>query len=606
MSNPQDEYEELPNFDEDPDDFFLEGASPQGDPASGGRNIPWKWIIGGCLGLPLVISLLCTVIALITGGTLLSQVEQIAALAQEPTPVATLVPTADLSTLNTPTNTPPPPPPTATPFPPSGEFVVDINGSVTDLNQPIGIDLILRDGLGITSMQIIDNGQTIISERFSGQTEVNFKRNWTPLADGRHNIAVEITNVAGEKYVVAETAIVVLDPDFLNRNQAIFDRVRANVMAIRGLNIIAPIYESRMGMIDLRRFLREEGYTAEQAFDETQILALFDLAPRGGNIYEDAIQFTSTNILGFYNPDTLDLALIGNSRDLTILDEYTYAHEIMHALQDQHFSLGDLTAEEARLGAESYLPLRALAEGEAELLQEIYLSQGYISEADQVEIFNELERLPRSSGQSAAVVDTPAIIVETSIFPYQTGLEFARTIYNQSGWEGLNNTWINTPTSTEQILHPERYLNGDVPQEIVLKPVNGILDDGWRLLGSGALGEFHLRLMLDLWLDNADVNVAATGWGGDQYEAYISDTTGELVLIWRLGWDTPDDSTQFARAFEAYASRAYGDILSNPTPEATCRTTIDVICIQPVDGEWLIVRAPNETLAADLLASQAD
>lgn len=604
MNEPQDEFENLPNFDEEESFFDVDEYREQivEEPASTGRSIPWKWILGGCIGLPLLLGIVCVVLVFLTSLPLLESFESVAQLGSEPTqtPVATLVPTADLSALNTAT---PPPLPTATTVPASGEFVVSLEGAVTDLNQPIGLQIDVRDGMGITALQIIDNGQTIISERYSGQPEVMFRRNWTPLADGRHNLAVVITNVAGETNRVAETSFVVLDPNFLNHNKEMFDRVRANVITVRGLNFTEPIYESRMGLIDLRRFLREEGYTADEAFDETQILALFDLAPRGSNIYEETIQFTSTNILGFYNPDTKDLALIGSGRDLSVLDEYTYAHELMHALQDQHFSLADLTAEEARLGAESYLPLRAMAEGEAELLQEIYMDQGYIDSAGQVEIFNEISRLPRS-GQSAAVIDVPAVIVETSIFPYQTGLDFVRTIYNQGGWAAVNDAWANTPISTEQILHPDRYLNGDVPHEVVIKPVETILGESYRRLGSGALGEFHLRLMLDLWLDNGDVDRAATGWGGDQYEAWTDSTTGDLALIWRLSWDTDEDAAEFAQAYDTYASRAYGTIFSNPIPEMTCRTSIDVICVQSVEGNLLIARASSEATAAALIEAQ--
>ncbi len=607
MTNSEPEYTEESFADPNAPilDLQIEEPPPPGpprrEPPQKGKRPLLKWILIGCVGIPLIVSLLCVGIGALTGISLLNRLQEEIAAVEEPTatPIVTLVPTADLSALFTPT---PPPPPTPTPEPPGGAFSGIEDGSRFDLGQTLGLDLTAQDGTGITSLIINDNGQTIFSERYAGLPEIRFSRNWSPLADGRHRITAQITNRLGETHEVAGLTLFINDPDFLARNEAVFSRVQANVGALRGLTLAEPVFPYLMGVPDLRRVLRETGYSEAIARDDSAVLALFDLFPRGKSFYEDNLQYTSTNILGFYDPATGDLAIITNNRDLDILNEYAYAHELMHALQDQHFSLDWFAENEIRLGSDRQLARRALAEGEAELLQELYLDLGYIDEQGKNELLNALARLPRM-GQSASLVDIPEVLVRSADFPYVEGKEFARALYNQSGWSGLDGAWAAPPESTEHILHPERYLAGDQPIAVEPLPVEDMLGDVWRRVRVDTLGELYLRLMLGRRLNADAVETAAAGWGGDTYQVFQHQESGGLILLWRLAWDSPADRDQFGAAYGEYAGQEYGGEVV-VAPGAVCRQGADIACGLPVGEDWLIIRAPDAETAAALIASQ--
>jgi hypothetical protein len=167
------------------------------------------------------------------------------------------------------------------------------------------------------------------------------------------------------------------------------------------------------------------------------------------------------------------------------------------------------------------------------------------------------------------------------------------SIYEQSGWDGLNNAWGNLPGSTEHIIHPDRYLAGDAPQVVALAPLTGTLGVDWTRLEEATLGEFLLREYLGQRLDEATVDTAATGWGGDRYAVYWQKETNELVMVLRLVWDTPVDEDQFSTAFTNFAANTHGTRDQTQVEGGTCWKAIDILCLYRFGPDSIVIRAPN-------------
>ena len=581
-------------------------------------NRTWLYIFLGCLGLPLVLGFICFGLVLFTGFSVASQLEQFSpelatiiaeAEAGGSQPIITLVPTADLSVLFTPTPEPTPLPtftPTPLPAPATGSFTMPQDGDVLNLNEFAQIEFIAQDNAGITNIQIIDNGQTLYSQGYSGDNEITYTNNWSPVADGRHFIQVEVTDRTGEREIVASISVRVIDQAFMAKNAETFSRVQNNVSAIRGLALKEEITPYLMGEGELRRYLRADGYTPEEAQIDSAVLSAFNFVDLGYDLYEAATQYAGISIAGFYDPRTKDFVLISNDNDVNALEEYVYAHEMMHALQDQHFTLHDLTNEGNGFSFEQSLALRALAEGEADLLQEIYFDQDYFSYEEQVEIFNVAQTLRRPV---QTTIDPVQILVETFAFPYEKGVEFVRAAYNRNGWDGVTAMWENLPQSTEHILHPEKYFAGDQPQVVSIVSAEAILSD-WMLVRDDVFGEFYLEQFLSQQVNANDAAYAANGWGGDRYQVYIEgDPTipngiTRTALIWRLAWDSPTESDQFAAVFKSYADSVYGTNYLEDIPGAVCRASNDVICTYPIGDEWLVVRGPDIATVNELINLQ--
>ena len=122
------------------------------------------------------------------------------------------------------------------------------------------------------------------------------------------------------------------------------------------------------------------------------------------------------------------------------------------------------------------------------------------------------------------------------------------SILLQGGWQAVNQLYTDLPKSTEQILHPEKYLANEQPKEVTIPDLKGSLGDGWSELDSSVLGELYTRIYLEAFLDSAMATQASEGWGGDRYVFY-EDANKRDLLVLSSTWDTPQDAQEF---FDAY------------------------------------------------------
>jgi hypothetical protein len=146
-----------------------------------------------------------------------------------------------------------------------------------------------------------------------------------------------------------------------------------------------------------------------------------------------------------------------------------------------------------------------------------------------------------------AIPGAPPILRDQLVLPYLLGRNFASAIWKKGGTEALKAAWLNPPDSTEQVLHPEKFLEREAPRPVEM----GQTPAGGRLLLEGVLGEMLIRTLLGEGSD-----VAAAGWGGDRFRLW--DYRGRTLLVWRAVWDTPGDAREFSEAIRARLQADYG------------------------------------------------
>jgi hypothetical protein len=126
--------------------------------------------------------------------------------------------------------------------------------------------------------------------------------------------------------------------------------------------------------------------------------------------------------------------------------------------------------------------------------------------------------------------------------------------------EDVNECDLKGPTSSEQILHPEKYWDPeqrDDPIELPPFDAERVMGRRWKRVAFGNLGEILIGLMAGAptppglrGMSEPDpaawTNSAAAGWGGDRWELWRrGDRTAVLLLS---EWDTPEDADEFANA----------------------------------------------------------
>ena len=224
----------------------------------------------------------------------------------------------------------------------------------------------------------------------------------------------------------------------------------------------------------------------------------------------------------------------------------TLAHEIGHALQHENFRVppvAQIKNEDERLAA------LALMEGDAMLIM-----LAYISDREQVPLHRTVVRADDNvregaverylnGGGGPALKNAPLIVRERLHFPYLSGLSFLGAVHRAGGFPLVNRVYSRPPITTEQVLHPEKYLAGEVGVGVPVPTP----PPGYQVRLAGHMGELQTRLALHRCNSILEAERAAAGWGGDAF-SIVSSPRGGMALLWNSVWDTEQDAIEFQTA----------------------------------------------------------
>ena len=482
---------------------------------------------------------------------------------------------------------------------PVARIVTPLDGATLPVGRPASIVLVAGDAVGLTSLTLEVDGQSFGDYPLDGETLYARTLNWpAPDEEGEHTFTVTTININGVASQPQTITVTVQDTEA--RNAALRAEVEANVIELRGLPLLSPITPVVLSRDALRDRLATEAAaetTPEEARADVLELSAFDFLEPDYDLYAAQLQLQSDGILGFYDPETAEFVVVSDGALLDAPTLYTHAHEFVHALQDQHYDLEALTDE--ALDSEAQAAVRALAEGEASLVQYLYLAERDYFTPDEV------DAIVNDSAQTddSFLDEYPPVLINNLAFPYVSGSRFVGELYRAGGFAAIDAAWANPPQSTEHILHPERYRAGDAPQLVALAPLTDTLGVGWQEIENNVMGEFFLREYLDQQLPATTAARAALGWGGDRYAVYWNEATGGLVMALRAVWDTPADAAEFAAAYADYPAGLFDVAPQTQADGSTCWVGDDAICFRQVEGESFVVRAPDVATAGAVLAA---
>lgn len=350
------------------------------------------------------------------------------------------------------------------------------------------------------------------------------------------------------------------------------------VPMLRGLPFRSPVEPKLMSRTELQQYMQQE-MEKEVDKDEQRLLAAtlaaFGFAREAIDVEKLLVNLYTEEVAGFYDPTNQKMFLIheqakeskpkglfelllGSEQEFdTGQQKSTLAHEMTHALADQHFGL-DAMHQATKHDDDMALALSALIEGEAMIVmfEEMYregLPSGQVlsmAPARMDLLFGVMKMvMPFSSGKTFS--SSPRIFQESLIFPYHKGSVFLLHLTNKSGWKQVNRAFRNPPVSTEQILHPEKFLGKDRDDPVIVSIPDLSADlPGWESVGQNVLGEFQLSVLLE---KTAGGKRAAAGWDGDLYRIYERD--GKYGLVWMSVWDDEAQAAEFADVYATFARR---------------------------------------------------
>ncbi len=390
-------------------------------------------------------------------------------------------------------------------------------------------------------------------------------------------------------------------PGFPIIHEGAYEEIEARVGELRGLQ---PLRETRRQTLTRYRleeyltdFYRREEYREEIEITG-RIYRALGLIDEDYDLVEDQIEMQREYLAGLYDSGTEDIYLVLDRYASDLWLEITFAHEYTHALQDQHFDLDSLQGRAQT--TDSLLALEGLIEGDATLVMMEYAFQ-YLFEvqfdrADLLEAIQEVEY--------GEYEDAPGVIRETASFPYDQGLLFVAALTEQGSWDLLNQAFRNPPQTTEQIMHPDKYLAGEVGQTPDMGDLLGALGGGWLELRRDVFGELFMRIYLERELGSEEALMAAEGWEGDRVVFLANDDYGRYLLLLRLSWESTDDAEEFFSAYATFMQRAgVGPSLTDDPARGLWRTEGQATYLSR-DGEEVLLVLGSDQEALDLVLTE--
>ena len=343
----------------------------------------------------------------------------------------------------------------------------------------------------------------------------------------------------------------------------ILDETQTQVAVIRGLQAPADLPRSFLSTDEIRQKVETEfltDYTPEEAARDSKSLWLLGLLPKDFELLSFYHDLYAEQIGGYYDDDTKSMYVV-QSGAFTILERSTYAHEFVHALQDQNFEFKDslrYTDEACDADSERCAALQALIEGDASYTETLWFNQ-HASNQDIADLQSAYLTMDLPVYNSA-----PAYIRDDLTFAYFYGAKFVTNLYAQGGYTAIDKAFTELPPlSTEQILHPSRYPD-DKPIPVELPDLAGKLGKDWTVLETDSLGEWFTWLLLargnesNNRLNDMVASAAVEGWGGDQYTILRHEVSGEHAIILSYLWDTPTDQQEAFLAFKDWLTLRFG------------------------------------------------
>jgi len=307
-------------------------------------------------------------------------------------------------------------------------------------------------------------------------------------------------------------------------------------------------------------------YTDQQLKTEGEAGAMVGLYPRGIDLKAESLKLLKSQIAGFYEPHRKEMILVSGNIELGLRDRFAefliqrdlagemlLAHELTHALQDQHFAVDQQLAK-LKDDDDRQLALKSVTEGDATLAGLGYASGKMNDETVDI-LVARLEQLPAQFAAQTAGV--PEALSEPLVFQYSAGARFVGEAFHRGGWKAVDELYRNPPQSSQQIMHPAFYFDHPVlPAAITISGYQQVLP-GWEKDSENSLGALMLQVILkrNFGPDAPEVRLADR-WAGDRMAVLRKGDS--LTILWVVFFRDDRSARRFAIAYGTALDRTLG------------------------------------------------
>ncbi len=420
--------------------------------------------------------------------------------------------------------------------------------------------------------------------------------------------------------------------------QKLLESLMPEVAKIRGLAWKKPVpvrVLDREALRDQLRLMMDKEYPADERARDDRIYKRVGVLRPGEDVTSMSIKMFGAFVAGYYDREEKTMVLVEGPLGKAQIP--TLVHELVHALDDQHFDF-EAMEEAYEEDPDRFFAGRCLFEGCAEAVRLRYETQHpEVARASfEYEMADSPQKQKDGKAQARVMKETPAFMITPSLLHYRAGPALVSRATQQSQTaslpETMNRLFKNPPTTQEQWLHPERWLNPDrrdLPRTIHWpEDTASSIGEGWSVFYEHPIGELDLAMLLDhLASIPADKNAvrarplpgaygrpiaarvhmgnfvssfahrAAAGWDGGHVRYLVRDDATPLMIVHAYAFDTRKDAKEATEAFR----RAHGAVHGKAYREASPKSSDDEFTLSYTTphGEGTMIQTGHELRIID-------
>jgi hypothetical protein len=350
---------------------------------------------------------------------------------------------------------------------------------------------------------------------------------------------------------------------------------------------------------------------------EEIVLKKFGLLDRDFQLQPFLVSLLKEQIAGYYDNKTKTVNLL----DWVSPEEQkpVIAHELTHALQDQHTDLDkwepdepdtiakNVTEDNERIAIDERDTARdAVLEGQAMAVYLDYtLKPTGKSLLTSPDVMQNLKDSTDASQSSPVMDRAPLLLQESLLFPYRDGLGFEQRLLKDKGAQYAFAGVLDRPPSTSyEIMNPRAYERSAIVPLLRMPDVHPLLDAGYHPYDIGVMGELDVRILTELFGGPDEATKLTPQWKGGLYYAVQSSkaltpeqqaATSSVALIYLSAWRTEGAAREFAALYARELSRKYSGVVRDPDAESTPTEQV----FKGSEGPVLIVREGNQVFVSE-------
>lgn len=346
-----------------------------------------------------------------------------------------------------------------------------------------------------------------------------------------------------QESVVTLPSTVAKDPAAVPSAEQI-NRILGQISEITGLKLKHPVPMSTLTKEEWRRWvedrLRESAKPEEIKVEETA-MKMFGFLPPDFDLRASTVDLMSEQAAAVYDHKKKRMIFVqGAAPDE--MEEAVLAHELSHALADQHFDMGRFLEKGPR-SDESESARMAVVEGQAMwiMLEAMLNRSGQSLTKNSAALQLMLPSMGKMAASQYPVFEkSPLYLKESLLFPYSAGLMFQQAVIDKLGREAFAAVLRDPPKNTQQILHPAKYLAHEAVASVDLPEFDA--RNKAKKVTDGDVGEFDVRVLFQQYASKQEAEEVAPAWRAGRFELLEEKSTKHFVLRWAVLWATPESA----------------------------------------------------------------